>query len=288
METIIDIVDLHPGCREPDCIPSIDTPKWLVGSQAFDENNNDVDVLGMIIIDDNQIVETFVFPIIIMDLHEIVNFKTSIGVPVAMTYCPLCQTATAYERMLNGNELILGVSGLLFNSALVIYDRESMSLFSQVWSKGIVGKYSGEHLPQIPLIQTTLSSFLTVYPEAKVLSKDTGFPKRQKRYESNHYHEYKTSEKIHFPVRFTDELMHPKDLVYIIELEDQVYILSQENSDQIIHDLFYSLSHAGGRLFFHGRKLDDQNHIPWEKWIPSGISYYFAARAYFPDALLIV
>ncbi|MHA2169096.1 MAG: DUF3179 domain-containing (seleno)protein [Candidatus Kariarchaeaceae archaeon] len=249
VKTIVDIANLHPGCREPDCIPSIDHPKWLVGSQAFTEYENDLDILAMLIVEENMVVETYVFPITIMDVHEIVNFETYNGDPVVLTYCPLCQTATAYQRIIDGNVLVLGVSGLLFNSALVMYDRKSMSLFSQVWSKGIVGKYAGVSLQQIPLIQSTLSSFLEEYPTAKVLSQDTGFPLRQKRYGSDVYQDYKNSDRIHFPVTRRDNKMRSKELVYTIELNGEVYIVPQKESTRIIHNQFYSLTHAGGRLF---------------------------------------
>ncbi len=287
----INLQYLKPGCPKPDCIPSIDNPEWLEENQILSEYDKDEELLGMLIFYNGEVAETYGFPISILNYHEIVNFSSNSNLPVGITYCPLCQTATAYIRKMKDELLILGVSGLLLNSALVLYDRESNSLISQVWSKGIVGQYSGKKLDQLPLVQTKLRNWIEKYPDTKILSKKTGFPKREKMYGKDHYSEYKTSEQIHFPVNKKDDLLHPKELVYIIEIEGTVWILQQSKlkGECIQHKEFYSISHSGGRLFFRGNSssLKNSRKLLWDDWIPSGISYYFAARAYFPQGQII-
>ncbi|MCE7734314.1 MAG: DUF3179 domain-containing protein [Candidatus Heimdallarchaeota archaeon] len=291
---LIELEDLRPGCQKPDCIQSIDNPKWvnykgIQSDRAFDE-----EILVLLVQLPNGNIENYAFPTTIMDYHEIVNFTTHSGKKVALTYCPLCQTATGYNRELDGNELMLGVSGLLLNSALVLYDRNSLSLFSQVWSQGIVGKYVNQDLSQIPIIQTTIAECIEVYPDTQFLSHDTGFIHHQKRYGKYPYGDYKSSESVKFPVNNKDNQLHTKELVYIIEEKflnddsDKVFIHKQASlRGNVQHnENYYSVPVAGGRLFFAGR-IDELKPLNFEQWIPNGISFYFAARAYFPSAELV-
>lgn len=290
-----EIEEMIPGCQKPDCIPSIDNPSWLKSKACLEKWSEDEEILVLFNIEAGTIIDTYAFPMTILDYHEIVNFQTSDGKKVAMTYCPLCQTATAYNRLLRKNELSLGVSGLLFNSALVLFDRNSNSLFSQVWSKGIVGEYTGLELPQIPFIQTNIKNCLETYPNTKFLSHNTDFPHREKRYGKYPYGDYKNDGQIKFPTRRIDDNFHPKTLVHVIENKfvnsksEKVFIMKME---EIIGPLqhteeFYSIPHAGGRLFFSGTLPHAFEKVMWDNWIPSGISFYFAARAYFPSAEIL-
>ncbi len=289
---LFELDEMIPGCQKPDCIPSIDNPSWLNSKTCLEKWNKDEEIIVLFNIEDGNIIDTYAFPMTILDYHEVVNFQTSNGKKVAMTYCPLCQTATAYNRVLQETELLFGVSGLLLNSALVLYDRNSNSLFSQVWSKGILGKYTDLNLNQIPFIQSNINDCLEVYPNTKFLSHNTEFPHHQKRYGKYPYGDYKNDEQIRFPIKTTSERMHPKTLVHVIENKfvnsksGKVFILKiAEISGPMQHtDEFYSIPHGGGRLFFSGTLSQKLENVIWDNWIPSGISFYFAARAYFPSA----
>lgn len=291
---LVELEDLRPGCQKPDCIQSIDNPKWVNYKEIHNDRNDDEEILVLFVQASNGSLESYAFRTTIMDYHEIVNFTTNDGKKVALTYCPLCQTATGYNRELDNNELILGVSGLLLNSALVLYDRNTLSLFSQVWSQGIVGKYVNRDLSQIPIIQTTIAQCVEVYPETLFLSHDTGFVHHQKRYGKYPYGDYKTSDLVKFPVNNKDTLLHAKELVYIIEEKflkddgDKVFIHKQSSLEGNVqhNENYYSIPVAGGRLFFAG-EIDESKSINFDKWIPNGISFYFAARAYFPSAELV-
>lgn len=274
----VNIEELVPGCAKPDCIPSIDNPKWIDMAQS--DFPRDEVILGLIYGE-----EQFAVPMTILDYHEIVNFHSSKGDPLAITYCPLCQTATAYKRIIDDREIELGVSGLLFNSALVLYDRKTNSLFSQVWSKGIVGSFNGMRLDQKPIIQSTIEDWSSTYPDSKILSKETGYPDRAKRYGKYPYRDYKEHDRLAFPVSLQDKKLFSKELVYTIESNETYIIPLKSLSGAIQHTKeFYSVPLAGGRLFFSGH-VDDE--IKWDNWIPSGISFYFASRAYFPSAVIL-
>lgn len=274
----VNVEEIVPGCAKPDCIPSIDKPIWIDISHS--EFPRDEVILGMIYGE-----EQFAVPMTILDYHEVVNFQSAKGDPLAITYCPLCQTATAYKRILDGREIVLGVSGLLLNSALVLFDRRTNSLFSQVWSKGIVGDYNGIKLDQRPIIQSTIEDWSITYPESKILSKNTGFPDRAKRYGIYPYRDYKEHDRLAFPVSTQDEKLFSKELVFAIEMKETYIIAAKSLSGAIQHtEEFYSIPLAGGRVFFSGNIEDGIN---WERWIPSGISFYFASRAYFPHAVIL-
>lgn len=290
----IQVKELLPGCHKSDCIPSINHPQWLSGSQALDLYSKDDNILGLIYVQENDVIETYAAPIHILDWHEIVNFQIK-KQPVAITYCPLCQTATAYNRKLGQEILDLGVSGLLYNSALVMFDRKTNALFSQVWSKGIVGKYSDQMLTQLPLIQAPLSEWIETYPESKVLSTQHEHEMYLKRgmYNKYPYADYYTSKDIRFPIfSAQDNLMHPKAIVYIVkDLHEQVWIIPREkltDQQQQHTENLFSIPHAGGSLFFvYQNKRESTVEFTWNNWVPSEISFYFSARAYFPDAKII-
>ena len=291
----IDIKDLLPGCPKPDTIPSINHPQWLENSQdALAMYSPDEEVLGLMYRKDNQIVETFAAPIRVLNWHEILNFRTSSdSFPLAITYCPLCQTATGLNRQLPDDILDLGVSCLLYNSALVMFDRTTNSLFSQVWSKGIVGQFAGQSIPQLPLIQTSLQAWLETYPNSRVLSKQNEHQMYLVRgmYNRYPYADYYHSEDVQFPISSVqDTKEHPKELVYVIQdSSNQSWIIPRgkltKQSVQVADEIF-SMPHAGGHLFFQGSTNDVGNEIRivWNQWLPSLIAFYFAARAYFPSA----
>lgn len=291
----ITLEELIPGCHKPDCIPSIDTPQWITSEEALDLYPATTEILGLFHVSGNTLVETFAAPLNILNWHEIINFITSDNEPAALTFCPLCQTATGYHRKLGNRILELGVSGLLLRSALVMYDRGTKSLFSQVWSTGIVGSFSGAKLTRKPIIRTMLKNWVEVYPDGHILSKETGYRQYRAHYDANPYDEYLQSEEVRFPLSTPlDKALHPKEIVYVVkDPEDKKYLIIPQkqlpNDPMHIVNGLYSLGHAGGVLFFLG--LNDQYLkspiLPWERWIPSEISFYFAARAYFPEAQLV-
>lgn len=105
------------------------------------------------------------YPLDLLSFHEVVNDG-----PLAVTWCPLCGTALAFERDVRGRTLTFGVSGLLLHANLVLYDRESGSLWSQLAGGAISGRYRGIRLRPIPLAQVTWGEWLHAHPDTLVLS----------------------------------------------------------------------------------------------------------------------
>lgn len=167
-EPLVDPGELRSGGPPPDGIPSIDEPKFLradeVGFLADTEP-----VLALEVGD-----EARAYPVQVLIWHEIVN-DTVDGVPVTVTYCPLCNSAIAYDRRLGDRVLEFGTSGMLFNSALVMYDRQTESLWSHFTGEAVIGHLAGERVEVLPVATVSWADWRQAHPDGLVLSRDTGF-----------------------------------------------------------------------------------------------------------------
>ena len=130
------------------------------------------------------------YPLSMMTRHEIVNDAFG-DVPVAVTYCPLCNTALAFDRRVDGETLRFGVSGLLRNSDLVMWDNATTSLWQQITGEGVVGHYAGTNLEIIPTAIVSFEQFAELHPEGRSLAAESGVGRRQ--YGINPYVGYSSS-----------------------------------------------------------------------------------------------
>ena len=114
------------------------------------------------------------YPYSIIVWHEIVN-DTFDGIPIAVTFCPLCETGIVFNRRIGESVVTFGVSGLLYESNLLMYDIETESLWSQTLGKAVVGTYTNTQLVRLPIQVITFKEVKEKYPTAHVLSTDTSF-----------------------------------------------------------------------------------------------------------------
>ncbi len=114
------------------------------------------------------------YPLQILISHEIVNDEFG-GTPIAITYCPLCNSAVGFDRRVDGQTLRFGVSGLLRKSDLVMWDDATTSLWQQITGEAIVGVHTGTQLDLIPTPIVSFGDFAAQYPDGEVLSQETGF-----------------------------------------------------------------------------------------------------------------
>ena len=167
-DPLIDPDDIMSGGPAPDGIPPIDEPaferartvEWLGDGEA---------VLSLTVEG-----ETRAYPLQVMTWHEIVN-DTVGGVPVAVTYCPLCNSGVAFEREVGDRVFSFGASGMLYADNLVMYDRQTESLWPQLTGQAAVGTLTGTSLVAIPMGTVAWSDFREANPESLVLSRETGF-----------------------------------------------------------------------------------------------------------------
>ena len=136
------------------------------------------------------------YPLAILTRHEIVNDVVA-NVPVAVTFCPLCNSAVVFDRTVNEQVLRFGVSGLLRNSDLIMWDDVTQSWWQQFTGEGIVGEYTGTMLTLLPSQVVGYDAFIEQYPEGEVLSRDG------RSYGSNPYVGYDSSSQ---PFLFRGEL----------------------------------------------------------------------------------
>lgn len=196
--------DLKQGCSARDCIPSIDDPKYVTASEA-DHVADDAVVIAISYGGEHR-----AYPARILDHHEIVN-DTIAGEPIAITWCPLCGSAVGIRRDVGGQVTEFGVSGVLYNSDLVLYDRSTETLWDQIVAEGIVGPNTGEKLQLVPVTMTRWSRWRDAHPDTLVLSTDTGFDKD---YSVDRYANYRESDGLMFPVNQEDSRIHPKSVVF--------------------------------------------------------------------------
>jgi hypothetical protein len=164
---LVDPDEVISGGPPPDGIPPIDEPRFQRAADV-DWLTDDEPVLAPAIGETAR-----AYPVRIMIWHEIVN-DTIDGRPVAVTYCPLCNSALAFDRQLGDRLLTFGTSGLLYRSDLVMYDRQTESLFSQIEGRAIAGVLAGEELDRVPVQTVTWAQWRQANPDGWVLSRDTG------------------------------------------------------------------------------------------------------------------
>jgi hypothetical protein len=227
---IVPLDRIVSGGPPPDGIPSIDKPKFISIQDANKYLEDSELVLGLSINGDVR-----AYPLQILVWHEIVNDKVG-DVPVAVTYCPLCFTNQVFNRTLdNGQILEFGTSGKLYNSNLVMYDRTAKSLWSQAMAQGIVGKLAGVKLDRIPFDIAYWKEWKQLYPESKVLSRDTGSTRP---YGADPYGDYYTNGDVLFPVSNRDDRLGLKEIVIGFENNGQykAFKLQEIENKRVIND----------------------------------------------------
>lgn len=257
-----------------DGIPAIDNPKFLSVSNV-DFLGNGAQVVGFI---ENG--EARAYPLRILVWHEIVN-DTVGGRPIAVTYCPLCGTCMVFDRRDGEEVMTFGVSGLLYNSDMLMYDRESESLWSQLHMESVAGPKVGQKLHWLASEQMSWGAWKERYPDSKVLSTETGHPRS---YGRAPYAGYDRTESTYFPVPKTREELRNKAWVVGVVLDG----LSKAYPIKELRAL--------GSTPLEDRVGDTQLTVTYDedrdwvvvtdratgKVIPNVRSYWFAWQAFYP------
>lgn len=165
----VDLNEIESGGPPKDGIPAIDRPKLIALREAdawLDPREPIISLeLGG---------EARGYPLQILIYHEIVNDFIA-GVPVAVTFCPLCNASLVFDRRVDGKVLDFGTTGKLRKSDLVMYDRQTESWWQQFTGRGIVGHYSGKALRSLPSTIVPYAEFKAAYPQGAILSRTTGY-----------------------------------------------------------------------------------------------------------------
>jgi hypothetical protein len=182
----VPLSEIVSGGPQKDGIPAIDHPRFESAAQAGEWLDDRHPVM---IVEAGDAAKAY--PLGILIWHEIVNDEVG-GRPITVTYCPLCNTALAFDRRLGDRVLDFGTTGKLRQSDLVMYDRQTESWWQQAVGEAIVGELTGQRLEPVPANTYGWETARRLYPDVRVLSRDTGYPEYETsgRYGQNPYAGY--------------------------------------------------------------------------------------------------
>ncbi|MEM7368769.1 MAG: DUF3179 domain-containing (seleno)protein [Bacteroidota bacterium] len=252
---IEEVLDGGPG---KDGIPALLNPAFVPATQAGFMRNNEL-VLGYF-----HNGEARAYPHSILDWHEIINDELA-GQEYAITYCPLTGTGIGWDRKINGESTTFGVSGLLYNTNLIPYDRATDSHWSQIRLDCLNGSQQGKQIKTFPLVETTWKSWKEMFPDTKVVSRETGYSRE---YDVYPYGDYRTDhDRLIFPVANEDARLERKTRVHGIIANQVVRIYPferfQGGKPVLIHDEFQGRpivvigSLVKDYIVSYGRELSD-------------------------------
>lgn len=272
---LVDPSKVIGGGPPKDGIPSIDNPKFESVEEADEWLSDGEDVLGFIYKGEKR-----VYPLQVMVWHEIVNDFVGED-PVLITYCPLCGSGIAYERVIDGEAVEFGTSGKLYNSNLVMYDRKTDTYWAQIGGNAIIGELTGMQLTALSVDTVTWGEWKTAHPESKVLSKDTGILRP---YGQDPYGDYYTNERLIAPVENSDSTVHPKTVIFGIEINGAFKAYKEADLlEGSIEDTFNGVNLLVERL--DGGVVKITNTDTGEEIVKER-DFYFAWYAFHPDTEL--
>ena len=276
-DTLVPVDEIHWGGVQRDGIPSINQPKFVAASDAKFLGKKDR-VLGVY---RNGIAKAY--PIRILDRHEVVNDKFA-DEGVVVTYCPLCFSGMAFSISTDSIARTFGVSGLLFNSDVLLYDHQTGSLWSQIRSQAISGALKGTEIKPVVTAHTTWPDWLNRYPDTQVLSTDTGYGIN---YRKTAYSEYQRSRQLMFPVKNRSNKYSNKELVLGITIGDtfKAYPFKElRKQDRPSFD--DSIGDTGLTIEWHEKEKFARAISSDGEEIPTVIVYWFAWYAFHPTTAI--
>ena len=210
----IDRSEISFGGPPKDGIPAINKPEIvdLADISADDTLRDDDRMIGVVV---DGLARAY--PIRVLMYHEAVN-DTIGDTPITVVYCPLCDSVTVVDRRLDGVAREFGISGLLTNSNVLLFDRTDDSLWSQVGFTAISGPNAGRSLTHLPWEITTAGAWREAHPDSTVMTFNTGF---KRNYNQNPYPNYFDSDDaLLFPVAHEDDRFSRRELVIGVKLGD--------------------------------------------------------------------
>ncbi|MBV1913986.1 MAG: DUF3179 domain-containing protein [Pseudomonadales bacterium] len=285
-DSLIPVSEIHQGGPPRDGIPSINSPEYLQISQVDYLKDDDL-VLGLEL---NGIARAY--PIRILIWHEIVNTEFEQD-PVVITFCPLCGTGIAFlsqaiapaEKEKGEQVIDFGVSGLLHNNDMLMYDRQTDSLWSQIPGTAVSGPMAGARLKRLSVTHIPWTQWKHEHPKGEVLSTQTG---ALRDYDDDPYKGYDKTEKLFFPISKTDKRYTNKEMVLGLEKDGKakVWPFSELNKSAVktgtttINDTF--LGKPVEIVFDPKSKTATIKNSAGEQ-LPAIRAFWFAWYGFYPD-----
>jgi hypothetical protein len=270
-KTVVPAQEILSGGPERDAIRAVDEPEFAPPDQASAVGPT-TPVLGVELGG-----EARAYPVHVLEFHQIVNDELD-GTAIAVTYDPLTGCPRAFRRKLGDRVLRFGVSGLVWNSGFLMFDRETQSLWSQFDGRALAGPLAGSTLERVSVRQETMLDWLRRAPNSVFLER----PERKRiDYRYSPYRSYWVQDKIPFEVKAQDRRFHAKEMALgvVVNGKARAYLGSIATG-------------AGGRITdtLGGRKIEIEydSGTALFRWkadpdVDVTESYWFAWKAFHPE-----
>ncbi len=209
-DSLIPLNTIDHGGPGRDGIPALDHPKFISGAARDNVLAAADRVMG---VHYNGVAKAY--PIRILDHHEVVNDRYG-DVSLSITFCPLCGSGMVFYAGSGDTTMNFGVSGLLYNSDVLLYDSATQSLWSQLMKTAVTGPLKGETLNQVPAQYTSWGHWREQYPDSLLLSTDTGF---ERDYSGELYSGYRQLPSVRFATNHQDLRLTAKEWVVGVTLD---------------------------------------------------------------------
>ena len=277
----VDWREIMSGGPPKDGIPALDSAQFVLVDR--DELLADREPVITVEIEGE---EPRAYPIRYLTWHEILNDVVG-EIPVAVTFCPLCNSGIVFDRRVGDQVLSFGVSGLLRNSDMIMYDRQTESWWQQAIGTGIVGDFNETELTQLPAWMESWSEFKTRNPDGLVMAEPTGFSRP---YGTNPYVQYDSSSR---PFLYRGE-NPPHDippLVRVVRVGDRAWPLTRLQDEPNITEDGVSISWVAGQAsaldtaqISAGKDVGSVRVRDAEgNDLPHDVMFAFAFHAFFPE-----
>ena len=271
---VIPAEEILSGGPPRDGIPALTDPRFESVRQASRWMRDDDRLLALEVAG-----EAKAYPLRILVWHEVANDQIG-GRPVLVTYCPLCGTGMAFDSVVRGERRIFGVSGLLYNSDVLMYDRGTESLWSQIARRAVTGPMRGSTLVLLPLVHTTWGRWRREHPDGLVLSQQTG---HERDYDRDPYLLYASDPSAMFPVPHRDPRLPKKELVLGIEMEGAGAAFPLSALEEEPRPVRALVGHEDVFVYWFRDSWTAFATDPKGRRIPATIAYWFAWSAFHPD-----
>ncbi len=284
----VNLAEIRPGGPARDGIPPIDNPQFI----AVADDNDLADTEPVIGVEINGDARAYPFRILIW--HEIANDVVG-GVPITVTYCPLCNTAIVFKSQLDGRVLDFGTTGRLRNSDLVMYDRQTESWWQQYTGEAIIGEYTGRKLARIPARIESIGLFKKRHPDGKILVPND---KKMRPYGGSAYAGYDRSARpFLYDGKLPDNIAPMERVVTVedrawaltlvrrkqrIETADGLIITWQPGQTSALDKNRISKSRDVGNVLVQRIENGQMADVPY------GVDFAFAFHAFHPDGEIII
>lgn len=274
-------IEIMSGGPPKDGIPALNDPNFI--DVGMEKNIGDREPVITVEIDGQT---PRAYPVRYLTWHEIVNDKIG-STPVAVTFCPLCNSGITFDRRVGGKLRTFGVSGKLRNSDMVMFDRETESWWQQAIGLGIVGHHEGDKLKQLPSWMESWSEFKSRNPNALVMAQ----PKFPRRYGDNPYARYDSSSR---PFLYSGE-MPPHQipaLARVVRVGDRAWTVKRVREEGGVAESGVRISWTSGQA----SALDKRNinaskdvgtirvkDAKTGKDLPHDVMFAFAFHAFHPN-----